>query len=225
MAKRKSVPKPSHSSRRGISKKDGAASVRKSAVEEVSQHPPGKAGAPLDGDARPATDPEPDEQPGKGASEPFDPEPAGGSILSERAPSKSFPIVGIGASAGGTGSLHHFPPGPACRHRHGLCAGAAHGPLAREPAQPVAWARHYDAGISGRDGMEVEPNCVYVIPPNTEMTVDKGRLRLVARSGEVLRHTPIDSFLCALAEDQQSLAIGIVLSGRASWRCWWTSTT
>jgi two-component system CheB/CheR fusion protein len=67
-----------------------------------------------------------------------------------------------------------------------------------------------------KNGMAVEPNCVYVIPPNTEMTIDKGKLRLLARPGGALRHTPIDSFLSALAEDQQALAIGVILSGIGS---------
>ena len=67
-----------------------------------------------------------------------------------------------------------------------------------------------------RDGMRVESNRVYVVPPNATMTIRKGTLRLVPRVGPPAKYMPIDHFLRALAEDQQENAIGVILSGIAS---------
>ena len=64
------------------------------------------------------------------------------------------------------------------------------------------------------DGMEIEPNHVYVIPPNTSMELQGSTLQLVAREPGL--HLPIDIFFRSLAEVQGSRAIGIVLSGNAS---------
>ncbi len=67
-----------------------------------------------------------------------------------------------------------------------------------------------------RDGMAVQPNHVYVIPPNARMTISDGLLRLASRVGGPSRNLPIDDFFCTLAKDLQRGAIGIVLSGLAS---------
>ena len=143
-------------------------------------------------------------------------EPGAGSGLPERRPSKSFPVVGIGASAGGleafTAFLKALPPDTGMafvlvQHMDPSHVSLLNQLLERDTAMPV---------LQVKNGMAVDPNSVYVIPPNTEMTIEKGRLRLVARPGGALRHTPIDSFLSALAEDQQGLAIGVILSGIGS---------
>ena len=65
------------------------------------------------------------------------------------------------------------------------------------------------------NGMIVERNHVYVIPPNTSMTIERGYLRLNRR--DALRpHLPIDSFFHSLAEYSKEKAIGVILSGTAS---------
>src|SRR5438309_4017375 len=66
------------------------------------------------------------------------------------------------------------------------------------------------------DAMPVEPNRVYVIPPNVDMVISQGILRLTPRTETRGHHMPIDRFLRSLAEDRQSNAIGVVLSGTAS---------
>ena len=134
----------------------------------------------------------------------------------EAAPAKSFPIVGIGASAGGLQALTSFfralapDTGMAfvlVQHMDPSHESMLDKLLARDTAMPVTQVA---------DGMSVEANCVYVIPPNTEMTISGGILKLVARSGVTPWHTPIDTFLCSLAEDQKMRAIGIILSGIGS---------
>lgn len=62
------------------------------------------------------------------------------------------------------------------------------------------------------DGMRIERDHVYVIPPDREMTISNGVLTLAARASEV-PHRPLDNFFRSLADDQQHAAIGIVLSG------------
>src|SRR3979411_2096836 len=66
------------------------------------------------------------------------------------------------------------------------------------------------------DATLVEPNYVYVIPPNVDMIISRGILRLTPRTETCGHHMPIDRFLRSLAEDQRSNAIGIILSGTAS---------
>ena len=79
--------------------------------------------------------------------------------------------------------------------------------LARETALPIKEVT---------DGESLRPNQVYIMPPNCEMTLEKGTLRLWARSENRGRRMPIDRFFASVAEEQGSAAIGIVLSGTAS---------
>ena len=62
------------------------------------------------------------------------------------------------------------------------------------------------------DGMHVERNHVYVIPPDAEMTIEGSVLRLMPRTAKV-PHRPLDSFFFSLAQDRKDDAIGVVLSG------------
>lgn len=128
---------------------------------------------------------------------------------------KIFPIVGIGASAGGleafTQLIGHLPRTTGMslvfvQHlapRHESALTELLGQATRIPVSEV------------RDGMVVEPDRIYVIPPNTNMAILKGRLRLTPRT-PAQQHLPIDFFLRSLAEELGSRAIGVVLSGTAS---------
>jgi two-component system, chemotaxis family, CheB/CheR fusion protein len=124
-----------------------------------------------------------------------------------------FPVVGIGASAGGLDAfrelLSHLPIDTGMAFVFIQHLGANHKSLlseilARETAMPVAEVQQ---------GIAVEPNCVYVIPPNTKMTIEHGVLKLTIR--EKVRGTvmPVDTFFFSLAADLGSKAIAIVLSG------------
>jgi two-component system CheB/CheR fusion protein len=57
---------------------------------------------------------------------------------------------------------------------------------------------------------------VYVIVPNTNLTISQGFLHLSPRAGQSGRFRPVDEFFNALATDLESLAIGVILSGTAS---------
>src|SRR5262245_1972295 len=126
-----------------------------------------------------------------------------------------FPIVGVGASAGGVEALEHLfkamPPDPGMAF-----VIVTHLAPKRESMLPEILARdtHMPVLIAERD-QEIRPNHVYVAPADTVLQIDKGRLgiRAIADGRE---RTPIDSFFAALADDQGEYAIGIVLSGAGS---------
>ncbi len=63
---------------------------------------------------------------------------------------------------------------------------------------------------------KVEPDHLYIIPPNTQIAVRKGVLELTPRKEDAGRNLPIDFFFCSLAKDQKSRSMGVVLSGAAS---------
>lgn len=126
----------------------------------------------------------------------------------------SFPIMGVGASAGGLEAfmelLKALPPqlGMAVvliPHLDPHHESALTELLSRGTKMPVLQVEH---------GMKVKPDHVYVIPPGQEMTIRRGILQLVARPQQ--RPMPIDMFLRSLAEDQRHNAIGVILSGTAT---------
>jgi len=128
----------------------------------------------------------------------------------------SFPVVGIGASAGGLEAfrelLEHLPTDTGMAfvlvsHLDPTHKSILTELLARRTKLPVTEVS---------DGMKVEPNNVYVLPPNTSMAIAEGILRLQPREeGRAGRH-PIDYFLRTLADDQTHRAIGVILSGTDS---------
>lgn len=64
-----------------------------------------------------------------------------------------------------------------------------------------------------QDTAVIEPNCIYVIPPNRVMSIRYGCLHLVPRDLKQKQHRPIDTFLFSLAADRGSQAIAVILSG------------
>src|SRR6202012_4146127 len=70
--------------------------------------------------------------------------------------------------------------------------------------------------VQAQDGLRVEPDHIYVIPPNCEMTIDHGVLHLRDREPHRSANTTIDTFLRSLAVSHGSDAIGVILSGTAS---------
>jgi two-component system CheB/CheR fusion protein len=131
-------------------------------------------------------------------------------------PAEGFPIVGVGASAGGleafsellrslpqkTGMafvlVQHLDPTHSSDLREILAR------ITKIPVQQVT------------EGVTVQPDHIYVIPPNTSMAMKNGVLRLAARVLTRGQHMPIDHFLRSLAEDRGNRAISVILSGTAS---------
>lgn len=127
-----------------------------------------------------------------------------------------FPIVGIGASAGGleaftellkalpldTGMgfvlVQHLDP----QHESALTT-----LLSKATSMPVHEVT---------EGVRVEANHIYVIPPNTSMSISDGALNLLPREQLRMPHRTVDSFFESLAQNSRERAIGIVLSGTAT---------
>ena len=129
-----------------------------------------------------------------------------------------FPIVGIGASTGGLTAFEAFFSGM---------------PAVTDPNIAFVLVQHLApdhksilTGIIQRytrmqvteveDGMDVRPNCVYIIPPGRDMAFFNGSLKLLEPSAPHGQRLPIDFFFKSLARDQREKAIGIVLSGTGS---------
>jgi two-component system CheB/CheR fusion protein len=128
--------------------------------------------------------------------------------------STSFPVVGVGASAGGLEALTQLLKAlPAdtgmafvlVQHLAPTHASALAEILSRATKMPV---------MEVLDDLAVEPNHVYIIPPGRSMIIVRGALQLLPREGGM--HRPVDQFFRALAEDRRHQSIGVVLSGTAS---------
>ncbi len=127
-----------------------------------------------------------------------------------------FPIVGVGASAGGLEAFTQLLKalGSGTEMAYVL---VQHLDPSHESALTALLTKATEMPVSQvADVTPVEPNHVYVIPPNVDMTISQGILRLTLRTETHGHHMPIDRFLRSLAEDQRSNSIGVILSGTAT---------
>lgn len=127
-----------------------------------------------------------------------------------------FPIVGIGASAGGLEAIEQFLGGvPAesgmafvvvqhlAPNRHGML------PELLQRATPMVVRQ-------AENRMKIKPDCIYVIPPNKDLSILHDTLYLLDPAARPGLRLPIDSFFCTLADDRRERAIGVILSGMGS---------
>ena len=134
------------------------------------------------------------------------------------AAASGFPIVGIGASAGGLAAFEAFFSGM---------------PVDTDPGIAFVLVQHLDPNHKSmlidiirrytrmqvfevQDGVTVKPNCIYIIPPNADPAFLNGELQLIEPVAARAHRLPIDFFFCSLAHDQHERAIGVVLSGTGS---------
>jgi two-component system, chemotaxis family, CheB/CheR fusion protein len=135
--------------------------------------------------------------------------------MTAKAPTAVFPIVGIGASAGGLAAFEAFfkgiPQGKAAGMAFALVQHLApdHKSLLSELLRRFTTMPVFEV----TNDMQVSIDCVYIIPPNQEMSLLDGRLQLSEPSEPRGHRLPIDSFFQSLAQDQGEAAICIVLSG------------
>jgi two-component system CheB/CheR fusion protein len=137
-------------------------------------------------------------------------------VTAEKVRSNSFPVVGVGASAGGLeaftalftallpdlGMAYVLVP-----HLDPLRESAIANILSRATTMPV---------IQIENGMAIEPNHVYVIPPNCDLAIRGVRFEITDREQPRGVSATIDIFFRSLATSHGSNAIGIILSGTAS---------
>ncbi len=131
-------------------------------------------------------------------------------------PPKPFPIVGIGASAGGvkafTMLLEHLSPNLGMAYVLIMHLSPSHKSSLAEIMQSKTRMKVQTV----KDGMEVMADNVYVIPPGTLMSLVDGHLKLAQRSVTSIGNFAVDYFLTALALIYKNNAVGIVLSGTAT---------
>ena len=129
-----------------------------------------------------------------------------------------FPIVGIGASAGGLAAFEAFfsampadtDPGMAFVLVQHLAPD--HKSILTDLVRRYTRMQVYEV----EDGMAVRPNCAYIIPPNRDMAFLNGALQLLEQTSPRGMRLPIDFFFRSLAQDQRERAICIVFSGTGS---------
>lgn len=127
-----------------------------------------------------------------------------------------FPVVGIGASAGGLEALEilldNMPTDTGMAfvivtHQHPGHTSLLPELLGRETEMPV---------VQATDNIKLQPNHVYVGPPGQHLAILDGTLHLLHTETRNSPRLPIDHFFRSLAQDQHHRAIGIVLSGTGS---------
>jgi len=131
-------------------------------------------------------------------------------------PPGNFPVAGVGASAGGLEAIEKFlkalpaDTGTAyvlVQHLDPTHESRLTEILSHSTAMPV---------VEAKQGTEVRPNSVYVIPPNKNISITRQKLHLEPRRNSKTQHMPVDFFFGSLAGDRKHQSIGIILSGTAS---------
>ncbi|MBK5273994.1 MAG: PAS domain-containing protein [Desulfuromonadales bacterium] len=139
-------------------------------------------------------------------------------VDSQEAAKAHFPIVGIGASAGGLAAFEAFFSGmPADKNPDMAFVLVQHLAPDHKSILTDLIRRCTRMEVSEvEDGVVVQPNCAYIIPPNRDMAFLNGTLQLLEPSSPRGQRLPIDFFFRSLAQDQHERAICIVLSGTGS---------
>ena len=137
-------------------------------------------------------------------------------IAPEKQKPVPFPIIGIGASAGGLEALEQF-----LGHVPENCGMAfvivQHLDPTHKGVMPELLQRTTRMEVfQVRDRMRIRSDCVYVIPPNKDMSILHGVLHLFDPIAPRGLRLPIDFFLRSLAEDRRDRSIGVILSGMGS---------
>lgn len=129
-----------------------------------------------------------------------------------------IPIVGIGASAGGLAAFEAFFSGMPADKKPGMAfvlvqhLAPDHKSMLTELISRSTKMRVFEV----EDGMTTMVDCVYIIPPNRGLILDKGVLRLLDPPEQRGIRTPIDEFFCSMARELGEKAVCIVLSGTGS---------
>lgn len=129
-----------------------------------------------------------------------------------------FPVVGIGASAGGLAAFEEFFAGMPPDLDPGMAfvlvqhLAPDHHSILTDLIQRHTRMRVFEV----EDGMIVQPNCAYIIPPNRDMALLNGTLQLLEPAAPRGHRLPIDFFFQSLAQDQRERAICVILSGTGS---------
>src|SRR6266481_2851593 len=140
-------------------------------------------------------------------------EEADEALAEKAAMGKPFPIVGIGASAGGFEAFSEFLKSLPIDTGMAFVLVQHLDPKHKSQLTELLGCSASLPVVEAKDDVEVVPDYIYVIPANAQITIMGGRLRVSPRKENELPPMPVDAFFRSLAAEQQDRAIGIVLSG------------
>lgn len=127
----------------------------------------------------------------------------------------SFPIVGVGASAGGIAALQKFFPDFPQDSGFAFVViqhlDAEHESVLASIIQRCTTIETQTAVA----GLEIEPDRIYVIPPGVSVTLRHRRFHIAKMAAARTKRTPIDDFFASLAAEGENAA-GVILSGTGS---------
>ena len=130
--------------------------------------------------------------------------------------SGSFPIVGLGASAGGLEALEQFLSHVPKQCGLGFVVVQHLDPSRKGILVELLQRNAAMSVVQIKDRMKVEPDHVYVIPPNKDLSILHGVLHLLEPAAPRGLRLPIDFFFRSLADDQHERGLGVILSGMGS---------
>jgi two-component system CheB/CheR fusion protein len=130
--------------------------------------------------------------------------------------SKPYPIVAIGASAGGLEAvselLTNISPETGMAFVYVQHLDPTHKSMLSEILQRTTKMKVVEA----KHLMQIEPNRVFVIPPNKDMAIVDGVVTVLPRKPKPSIQMSVDKFFSSLADKQKEMSIGVVLSGNAN---------
>ncbi|MHC4871685.1 MAG: chemotaxis protein CheB [Planctomycetota bacterium] len=130
--------------------------------------------------------------------------------------SLDFPVAGMGASAGGLEALQDFFKAMPTDSRIAFVV-VSHLDPKRISLMPELLQNCTNMKVlQAEENMQIQPDSVYVIPPNRDLAIRNGVLLLLKPVGRCGKRLAIDSFFRSLSEDQGENAICIILSGAGS---------
>lgn len=136
----------------------------------------------------------------------------GGSVIEQQ----TYPVVGIGASAGGLEAMIALFEAEPTLGGMALVV-VQHLDPKGESHLVELLSRHTSLTVKpAADGLQIKPDHVYVCVPNHDVVVSNGRLRLLNTEAERSQRRPIDRFFDSLASEYGDRAIAVILSGTAS---------
>ena len=128
----------------------------------------------------------------------------------------TFPIVGIGASAGGLEALEQFfrsvPDASGLAYAVVQHLDPTHKGILPELLQHATSMKVMQV----KQNTKVQPDCVYVIPPNKDMSISNGEFKLAKPASPRGLGLPIDLFFRSLALNSGQQSVGVILSGMGS---------
>ena len=124
-----------------------------------------------------------------------------------------FPIIGIGASAGGLEALELFLKNFPKDSNAAVVIVQHLDPTRKDMMVELLQRVTTLQVVQVQENTLIQPNFIYIIPPNKDMSIFHGKLHLFEPSAPRGQRLPIDFFFRSLADDQQERSIGVILSG------------